>query len=44
MVEKEVSTLILNVIINALKFHYGKVLKKKFIYEVKRLRKDKNCQ
>jgi len=32
---------ILNSAINALKFYYGNVLKKKFIYEVKRPRKDK---
>jgi len=27
--------------VNALKFYYGTILKKKFIYEVKRPRKDK---
>ena len=31
----------LNSVINALKFYYGTVLKKKFIYEVKKPRKDK---
>ena len=42
MVEKEkASTSTLNIIINALKFYYGEVLKKRFIYEVKRPRKDK---
>jgi len=42
MVEKKkVSTSTLNIIINALKFYYGEVLKKKFIYEVKRPKKDK---
>lgn len=42
MVEKKkVEASTLNVIINALKFYYGEILKKKFIYEVKRPRKDK---
>jgi len=42
MVEKKkVATSTLNIIVNALKFYYGKVLKKKFIYEVKRPKKDK---
>lgn len=40
--EKESATATLNQAINALKFYYGTVLKKKFIYEVKRPRKDKN--
>jgi len=31
----------LNIIINALKFYYGEVLKKNFIYEIKRSKKDK---
>jgi len=35
------ATSTLNQAINALKFYYGAVLKKKFIYEVKRPRKDK---
>lgn len=39
--ERKVSTSILNGAINALKFYYGTILKKKFIYEVKRPRKDK---
>ena len=39
--EKKVSTSTLNIIINSLKFYYGEMLKKKFIYEVKRPKKDK---
>jgi len=39
--QKKAATSTLNIIINALKFYYGEVLKKKFIYEVKRPRKDK---
>ena len=39
--EKEVSTSTLNTAINALKFYYGDVLKRKFIYEIKRPKKDK---
>lgn len=39
--EKGSATSTLNSAINALKFYYGNVLKKKFIYEVKRPRKDK---
>ncbi|MBC7333955.1 MAG: tyrosine-type recombinase/integrase [Actinobacteria bacterium] len=39
--KKKVSTSTLNIIINALKFYYGEILKKKFIYEVKRPKKDK---
>lgn len=39
--ERKVSVSTLNSAINALKFHYGTVLKKKFIYEIKRPRKDK---
>ena len=31
----------MNIIINALKFYYGEILKKNFIYEVKRPKKDK---
>ncbi|SNR83630.1 site-specific tyrosine recombinase/integron integrase [Desulfurobacterium atlanticum] len=38
---KKVSTSTLNVIINALKSYYGEILKKKFIYNVKRPKKDK---
>jgi len=33
----------LNQAINALKFYYGMMLKKKFVYEVKRPRKDVTC-
>jgi len=39
--EKEVSTSTLNTAINALKFYYGEVLKRRFVYEIKRPRKDK---
>jgi site-specific recombinase XerD len=39
--EKGSATSTLNQAINALKFYYGTVLKKKFIYEVRRPRKDK---
>jgi len=39
--ERQASASTLNGAINALKFYYGTVLKKKFIYEVKRPRKDK---
>jgi integrase/recombinase XerD len=39
--EKEAATSTLNQAINALKFYYGTFLKKKFIYEVRRPRKDK---
>jgi len=39
--EKGAATSTLNQAINALKFYYGIVLKKKFIYEVRRPRKDK---
>lgn len=38
---KGAATSTLNQAINALKFYYGTVLKKKYIYEVKRPRKDK---
>lgn len=31
----------LNTVINALKFYYGEVLKKRFAYEIKRPKKDK---
>lgn len=41
--EKQAATSTLNQAINAMKFYYGTMLKKKFIYEVKRPRKDKNC-
>ncbi|MEW6456844.1 MAG: site-specific tyrosine recombinase/integron integrase [Acidobacteriota bacterium] len=39
--EKEAATSTLNQAINALKFYYGTMLKKKFPYEIKRPRKDK---
>lgn len=39
--ERKLSTSTLNGAINALKFYYGTVLKRRFIYEVKRPRKDK---
>jgi len=39
--QKKVATSTLNIIINALKFYYGEVLKKNFIFEVKRPKKDK---
>ena len=39
--EKEVSTSTLNTAINALKFYYGEILKKRFAYEIKRPKKDK---
>ena len=38
---KKVSTSTLNIVINALRFFYGKILNKRFIYEVKRPKKDK---
>lgn len=42
MVEhRKISTSTLNIIINALKFYFGNVLKEGFIYEVKRPKKDK---
>ncbi|RUM34596.1 MAG: hypothetical protein DSY33_01765 [Archaeoglobus sp.] len=31
----------MNITINALKFYYGKVLKRRFAYEIRRLKKDK---
>jgi len=39
--QKKVSASTLNIIINALKFYYGEVLKKDFIFEIKRPKKDK---
>jgi site-specific recombinase XerD len=39
--EKQSATSTVNQAINALKFYYGSMLKKKFVYEVKRPRKDK---
>ncbi len=39
--QKEVATSTLNIVINALKFFYGEILNKRFIYKVKRPKKDK---
>lgn len=39
--EKQSATSTLNQAINALKFYYGTMLKRKFLYEIKRPRKDK---
>ena len=39
--EKQSATSTLNQAINALKFYYGTILKKKFLYEIRRPRKDK---
>jgi len=39
--DKRFTASTLNQAINALKFYYGTMLRKKFVYEVKRLRKDK---
>ncbi|MDI7262164.1 MAG: phage integrase N-terminal SAM-like domain-containing protein, partial [Thermodesulfobacteriota bacterium] len=39
--EKESATATINQAINALKFYYGAMFKKRFVYEVKRPRKDK---
>jgi len=39
--DREVSASTLNTAINALKFYYGEILKRRFIYEIKRLKKDK---
>jgi site-specific recombinase XerD len=39
--ERQSATSTLNQAINALKFYYGTILKKKFLYEIKRPRKDK---
>ena len=39
--DKGVSTSTLNTAINALKFYYGVVLKRNFVYEIKRPKKDK---
>jgi len=39
--KKRFATSTLNQAINALKFYYGSMLKKRFMYEVKRPRKDK---
>ncbi|MBA7502926.1 Tyrosine recombinase XerC [subsurface metagenome] len=39
--QKQASTSSLNIIINALKFYYGEILKRNFVYEIKRPKKDK---
>jgi len=39
--QKEVSTSSLNIAVNALKFYYGEVLKREFVYEIKRPKKDR---
>jgi len=39
--DKEVSTSTLNTAINAMKFYYGVVLGRRFVYEIKRPKKDK---
>lgn len=41
MEKKNISASTLNIIINALRFYYGEILKRKFIYEIKRPRKDR---
>ena len=41
MEKKKAATSTLNVAINALKFYYGTMLKRKFLYKIKRPRKDK---
>jgi len=38
--EKQSATSTLNQTINTLKFYYGTMLRKKFVYEVRRTRKD----
>jgi len=39
--KKNVSASTLNIAISALKFYYGEILKKNFVYEIKRPKKDK---
>ncbi|MEW6096717.1 MAG: site-specific integrase [bacterium] len=39
--DKKIATSTLNIAINALKFYYGTILKRKFLYEIKRPKKDK---
>jgi len=39
--QKQASTSSLNIVINALKFYYGEILKRNFVYEIKRPKKDK---
>lgn len=40
--QRGISTSTLNMAISALKFHYGGILRKNFVYEIKRPKKDKN--
>ena len=42
--EKKVSASTLNIIINALKFYYGEILKKNFICKVKCPKKIRDCR
>ena len=42
--DKAASTSTLNISINALKFYYGRVLKQRFVYEIKRPKKDKKIR
>jgi len=39
--EKDASASTLNIAVNALNFYYGRILKRKFMYEIKRPKKDK---
>ena len=39
--KKNASASTLNIVINALKFYYGEVLKREFVYEITRPKKDK---
>lgn len=39
--QKKIATSTLNIAINAIKFYYGTILKRKFLYDIKRPRKDK---
>ena len=39
--EKDVAASTLNIVVNALMFYYGRILKRKFMYEIKRPKKDK---
>ncbi|SFN05335.1 site-specific tyrosine recombinase/integron integrase [Thermodesulforhabdus norvegica] len=41
LAEKGCSASTLNIAINALKFYYGEILKRRFVYEIKRPKKDK---
>jgi len=40
--KKNASASTLNIVINALKFYYGEVLKREFVYEITRPKKDKS--